>query len=71
MFKVEIQYKDGASDTFDSVTSIGISMAPSYRELTDDEIRTLKFGSSKDIYIFNEKSHLIAANTFKRLSVEG
>ena len=67
MFKVEIQYKDGASDTFDSVTS----MAPSYRKLTDDEIRTLKFGSSKDIYIFNEKSHLIAANTFKRLSVEG
>ena len=69
MFHVEVWYKDNHFDSFDSVTSIEIAMGPSHRKLTDAEIKKLEFGSTKDIYVFNDKSHLIAANTLKRLSV--
>lgn len=71
MFQIEVLFKDGTFNSFDSVTSIEIAMGPSHRKLFDDEIRNLEFGSSKDIYIFNGESHLIAANTLKYLRVKG
>lgn len=69
MFTVSVWYKNDTYDTFESVTSIEIENGPFHRPLTDSEIKQLEFGSSKDIYIFNEKSHLIAKNTFKRITI--
>lgn len=69
MFSVEVWYKDNTFDAFESVTSIEIATGPFHTPLTEDEIKNLEFGSSKDIYVFNDKSHLIAKNTTKRISI--
>ena len=69
MFTVEVWYKNDTLDTFDSVTSIEIACGPSHRPLTENEIKNLEFGSSKDIYVFNDKSHLIAKDTSKRITI--
>ena len=69
MFNVQVWYKDNTYDEFESVTSVEIAAGPSHIPLTENEIKSLEFGSSKDIYVFNEKSHLIAKNTAKRISI--
>lgn len=69
MFTVEVWYKNDTFDTFDSVTSIEIASGPSHRPLTENEIKNLEFGSSADIYVFNDKSHLIAKDTSKRITI--
>ena len=69
MFNVYVWYKDNSTDKFEAVTSIEIAIGPTHRTLTETEIKNLEFGSSRDIYVFNDESHLIAKDTFKRLSI--
>lgn len=69
MFSVKVWYKNETYDSFDSVTSVEIADGPFHRELTENEIKNLEFGSSKDIYVFNDKSHIIAKDTFKRITI--
>lgn len=69
MFQIEIWYNDNTFDTFESVSSIEIAIGPTHRKLTSLDIKNIEFGSSKDIYIFNDKSHLIPASSFKRLTI--
>lgn len=68
--KILVVYKSGRFDEFDNVKSVAVSLGPSKQVLSPQQIKELEMlNSQRDIYVFNDQSHLIDGGSIERITV--